>query len=105
MRRALLAAGVVLALAWIAVVTVAVASRPPAGEADPAALAAAFRQALADRDERAVERLLYKPPDGTSKRLLRGCRQDPAPCLALPIGEHHGRWYVDPWAPVPAGPG
>ena len=66
MRRALLAAGVVLALAWIAVVTVSVASRPPAGEADPAALTAAFRQALADRDERGVERLLYQPPAGTA---------------------------------------
>jgi hypothetical protein len=110
-------AGVVAAIAWIALLVVLIHRQPPAGAGSPQELATSLTAAYRDRDEGALARLVEQPADGAA-RLLDACdgtvRQvrvsgadrvelvgaDDHPCGALPIQRRGDRWYVDPWTPL-----
>jgi hypothetical protein len=111
--------GVAAAVAWIATLVVLIHQEPPAGAPDPAALAGGIAAAYDRHDAERLDRLLYEAPRGTAADLLAACgggvtgarprgsdrielvTAGGKVCLALPIRERGGRWYVDAWAAPP----
>ena len=108
---------VVVGVLWVGGASWAISRAPAPGAADPVGLATAYQRGLAVGD---IEYLLYDPPRGTGDRLVAalatacgtGARVrasgavlalstvDGRDCGRLPIAQHDGRWYVDPWTTV-----
>lgn len=119
-RRFALPMGLAVAAAWVLLLIHLIHSRPAPGAADPQRLATAYQTAVTGKDEAAVERLLAQPPGGAARTLIErggcGALTSVRPvaeadgrflelagaggrrCGRLPIAEHEGRWYIDPWA-------
>jgi hypothetical protein len=102
-------------LAWTATLIVLIAHQPPVGADSPDGLAKAFSAAVAGNDRPAVERLINEDVEpqvidqliqqskcgnvirATSTHLDILTAGDTR-CGQLPIAEHRGRWFIDPWA-------